>query len=231
MTQRKISVKAPFHETDCWIFDLDNTLYPAACDLFSQIDVRMGTFISELLGVDRVEARRIQKQYYYDHGTTLAGLMANEGVHPETFLNFVHDIDVTPIPPSPELRDALMRLPGRRIVYTNGSRTHAENVMARLGVADIFDGIYDIIASGYRPKPSPEPYDDLISLYGIDPRRAVMVEDIHRNLVPAHAMGMATVLIRTERHPPDLDDDGHIHHVADDLLAWLQAILAEEDPA
>lgn len=227
--QRKKTVKIPFHETDCWIFDLDNTLYPAACDLFSQIDERMGSFISDLLGVDRVAARRIQKQYYYEHGTTLAGLMANEGIQPEAFLDYVHDIDVTPIPPSPELREALSCLPGRRFVYTNGSRTHAENVMDRLGVAELFDGIYDIIASGYRPKPSPEPYGDLIRLYGIEPNRAVMVEDIHRNLVPAHAMGMGTVLIRTDRHPPELEDEDHIHHVADDLLAWLRTILAEDE--
>ncbi|MDA0661943.1 MAG: pyrimidine 5'-nucleotidase [Proteobacteria bacterium] len=226
--QKRTTMKSPLHETDCWIFDLDNTLYPASCDLFSQIDVRMGSFISDLLGVDRIEARRIQKQYYYEHGTTLAGLMANEGVHPDTFLEFVHDIDVTPVPPSPALLDALSQLPGRCIVYTNGSRRHAENVMARLGVSNAFTGIYDIIASGYRPKPSPEPYADMIRQFDINPARAVMFEDIHRNLKPAHDLGMGTVLIRTERHPPDLDDDDHIHHVADDLLAWLQAILAEE---
>jgi putative hydrolase of the HAD superfamily len=224
----KRTLSSPFHETDCWIFDLDNTLYPAACDLFSQIDVRMGSFISDLLGVDRVEARRIQKQYYYEHGTTLAGLMANEGVHPEAFLDFVHDIDVTPIPPSPALRESLSHLPGRRLVYTNGSLTHAENVMARLGVTDLFDGIHDIIASNYRPKPSPEPYDDFVRLYEIEPARAVMVEDMHRNLKPAHDLGMKTVLIRTERHSPEADDEDHIHHVVDDLQDWLDRILIED---
>ena len=213
-------------ETEFWVFDLDNTLYPADCDLFSQIDVKMGAFISAHCGIDRIDARKLQKRYYQEHGTTLAGLMANDGVHPEDFLEFVHDIDVSPVPPSPELRDALGRLPGRRFVYTNGSVKHAENVMDRLGVTDMFDGIYDITAAGYRPKPDPEPYSDFVQRFDIEPRRAVMVEDIARNLEPAHAMGMSTVLIRTSRYAETPDDD-HIHHVADDLLGWLRAILGD----
>ena len=219
-------INAPFHEIEHWIFDLDNTLYPAACDLFSQIDVRMMSFISNHLDIGLVEARLLQKRYYHDHGTTLAGLMANDGVHPDAFLDYVHDIDVTPVPPSPALRDALERLPGRRYVFTNGSHTHARNVMARLGVTELFDGIYDIAAAAYRPKPAPEPYDDMVGRFGIEPSRAVMVEDLHRNLKPAHDLGMRTVLIRTERHLPELDNADHIHHVADDLLGWLHDILA-----
>ncbi len=218
-------INAPFHETEHWIFDLDNTLYPAACDLFSQIDVRMMSFISSHLGIGPTEARVLQKRYYHEHGTTLAGLMANDGVHPNAFLDYVHDIDVTPVPPSPALRAALERLPGRRYVFTNGSRTHAENVMARLGVMEQFDGIYDIIAAQFRPKPAPEPYDDLIVRFGIEPARAVMVEDLHQNLKPAHDLGMQTVLIRTERYAAGLGCEDHIHHVADDLLAWLHEIL------
>lgn len=218
-------INAPFHETEHWIFDLDNTLYPAACDLFSQIDVRMMSFISSHLGIGPLEARVLQKRYYHEHGTTLAGLMANDGVHPNAFLDYVHDIDVTPVPPSPALRDALERLPGRRYVFTNGSRTHAENVMARLGVMEQFDGIYDIIAAQFRPKPAREPYDDMIVRFGIEPARAVMVEDLHQNLKPAHDLGMQTVLIRTERYAAGLSGEDHIHHVADDLLAWLHEIL------
>lgn len=210
--------------TDHWVFDLDNTLYPADCDLFSQIDVKMGAFISAHCGIDRIDARKLQKQYYRDHGTTLAGLMANDGVHPEDFLAFVHDIDVTPVPPSPELRDALSQLPGRGYVYTNGSVRHAENVMERLGVSDMFEGIYDITAAEYRPKPDPEPYRDFVQRFAIDPGKAVMVEDIARNLEPAHDMGMGTVLIRTARYE-ETPDDHYIHHVADDLLSWLHAIL------
>jgi putative hydrolase of the HAD superfamily len=218
----------PVDDTEYWIFDLDNTLYPADCDLFSQIDVRMGAFISAHFGIDRIEARKLQKRYYHEHGTTLAGLMANDGVHPDAFLDFVHDIDVTPVPPSPDLRDALAQLPGRRFVYTNGSVKHAENVMERLGVTEMFDGIYDIIAADYRPKPDPEPYRDFVRIFNIEPQRAVMVEDIARNLEPAHAMGMGTVLIRTARYDHTSGDDDHIHHIADDLMDWLRAILADD---
>ena len=215
-------------ETEHWIFDLDNTLYPADCDLFSQIDVRMGAFISEHFGIDRIAARELQKRYYHEHGTTLAGLMANDGIHPDAFLDFVHDIDVTPVPPSPELRDALESLPGKRYVYTNGSVKHAENVIERLGVSEMFDGIYDITAAEYRPKPDPAPYRDFVETFEIEPQRAVMVEDIAHNLEPAHAMGMRTVLIRTHRYT-ELPNDDYIHHVADDLLSWLQAILSSQD--
>ena len=215
---------SPLEDTEYWVFDLDNTLYPADCDLFSQIDVKMGAFISSHCGIDRIDARKLQKRYYLEHGTTLAGLMANDGVHPEDFLAFVHDIDVTPVPPSPELRDALGSLPGRRFVYTNGSVRHAENVMERLGITDMFEGIYDITAAGYRPKPDPAPYQDFVQRFDIEPRRAIMVEDIARNLEPAHDMGMGTVLIRTARYDETPDDD-YIHHVADDLLGWLQTIL------
>ena len=215
-------------ETDYWIFDLDNTLYPADCDLFSQIDVKMGAFISAHFGIDKIEARKLQKRYYLEHGTTLAGLMINDGIHPEAFLDFVHDIDVTPVPPSPSLRDALARLPGKRFVYTNGSVKHAEQVMERLGVAALFEGVYDIAAAGYRPKPDPEPYKDFVRSFGIEPNRAVMVEDIARNLEPAHAMGMGTVLIRTARYVEPPDDD-HIHHIADDLLVWLEDLLAADE--
>lgn len=227
MTEK--STKKPIlDEIEHWVFDLDNTLYPADCDLFSQIDVRMGAFISRQFGIDRIEARKLQKRYYHEHGTTLAGLMANDGVHPDAFLDYVHDIDVTPVPPSPELRDALGQLPGRRLVYTNGSVKHAENVMDRLGITDMFDGIYDIIAADYRPKPDPAPYEDFVRRFDVEPQRAVMVEDIARNLEPAHAMGMSTVLIRSKRYEESPDDD-YIHHVADDLLGWLQDILREND--
>ena len=210
--------------TKYWVFDLDNTLYPADCDLFSQIDVKMGAFISAHCGIDRIDARKLQKRYYREHGTTLAGLMANDGVQPEGFLAFVHDIDVTPVAPSPELRDALALLPGRRFVYTNGSVQHPENVMDRLGVTDMFEGVYDITAANYRPKPDPAPYQDFVQRFDIEPGLAIMVEDIARNLEPAHHLGMGTVLIRTARYD-EIPDNDYIDHVADDLLGWLRTIL------
>jgi putative hydrolase of the HAD superfamily len=124
-----------FHHVETWIFDLDNTLYPASCRLFDQIDVRMGEFISNLFEVDKVEARRIQKDYFYKYGTTLRGLMEEHKIDPDAFLDYVHDIDHTPIPANAKLAAHLEELPGRKLVFTNGTVRHAENVMHRIGVA------------------------------------------------------------------------------------------------
>ena len=214
----------PLADIADWIFDLDNTLYPARCNLFAQVDRRIGQFIEGRLGLDRVEARALQKQYFHEHGTTLAGLMANHAVDPGAFLEFVHDIDVSPVPPSVELDQALARLPGRKFIFTNGSTAHANRVMGRLGVTHHFDGIFDIIAAGYRPKPDPETYDKLIRHHGIVPGKAAMIEDLPRNLRPAAALGMTTVLVLTGEEWAETDAAGdHIHHVTDDLVGWLTA--------
>ncbi len=207
-----------------WIFDLDNTLYPARCNLFAQVDRRIGQFIEGRLGLDMVEARLLQKRYFREHGTTLAGLMANHAVDPGAFLEFVHDIDVSPVEPSPLLDQALSRLPGRKFIFTNGSTAHADRVTGRLGVTHHFEGVFDIIAADYRPKPDPETYDKLIRQHGIVPTRAAMIEDLPRNLRPAAALGMTTVLVLTGEEWAETDAAGdHIHHVTDDLVGWLNA--------
>ncbi len=216
---------AALQQAETWIFDLDNTLYPASCNLFAQVDEHIGAFIARFLKVDPAEAYRIQKQYFHDYGTSLRGLMLHHQVDPQSFLDFVHAIDVTSVPPSPDLEQALGRLPGRKIVFTNGSAKHAENVLARLGVGHRFDAIFDIVAADYFPKPEPFVYDVLVRRHWIDPKRAVMVEDLAKNLLPAHQMGMTTVLVRTEA---EWAQDGiageHVHHVIDDLVAWLHQI-------
>src|SRR5215510_13999037 len=140
---------ATLMQAETWIFDLDNTLYPASCNLFAQVDKHIGEFIARLLRVDAAEAHRIQKQYFRDYGTSLRGLMVHHDVDPRDFLEFVHAVDVTPVQPSPALEQALGRLPGRKIVFTNGSEKHAENVMARLGVSHRFDAVFDIVAADY----------------------------------------------------------------------------------
>ena len=208
---------------DCWIFDLDNTLYPASCNLFDQVDQRIGAFIADLLQVDAAEAKRLQKHYFSQYGTTLRGLMDHHGIAPGAFLDFVHAIDVTPVPPSPTLDAALRALDGRKLIFTNGSVAHAERVMARLGVAEHFTGVFDIVAADYQPKPNPATYAALIERHGVDPRAAAMFEDIPRNLVPAAALGMTTILVRTQSEWAAADEPGdHIHHVTDDLVAWLE---------
>ncbi len=178
-----------------WVFDLDNTLYPADCRLFDQIDRRMGEFISGLLGLDFPAARRIQKDYFHHYGTTLRGLMDNHGVDPDHFLTYVHEIDLSVVPESPALVAVLDRLAGRKLVFTNGPHSHAKNVLERLGVHGHFDGIFDVADAGYIPKPDPECYHALIASHGIDPKGAILFEDIARNLEPAADLGMTTVLV------------------------------------
>lgn len=218
-----------FDAVETWIFDLDNTLYPASCRLFDQIDERMGAFISDLLRVDRVEARRVQKQFFYEHGTTLRGLMTVHGIDPVAFLDFVHDIDHSPVCENRALARALESLPGRKLVFTNGTVAHAERVMDRLGVRSHFAGIFDIVHSDYIPKPSMGPYEKFVREHGIDARRAAMFEDIARNLEVPARLGMTTVLVTAEanedgnlinaRHGDT--EAGYIHHVTDDLAGFL----------
>lgn len=216
-------------DVEVWIFDLDNTLYPASCNLFAQVDRRIGAFIADHFGIPFEEARAMQKRFFREHGTTLRGLMVEHDVDPVPFLDYVHAIDVTPVAPSPRLDRALGRLEGRKIVYTNGSVRHAANVTERLGISHHFDTVFDIVEAGYVPKPDPRPYRDLVARHGIDPTRACMVEDIARNLAPAHAMGMTTVWVKTEADwaRPDRGGVGtgdHIDHAVDDLVDWLERV-------
>jgi len=207
---------------DAWLFDLDNTLYHHSCDLFAQMDERMQAFICETLSIDRVQARALQKGYYESHGTTLRGLMDHHGIDPHRFTEFVHEIDVTPVPPSPALDATLTHLPGRKIIFTNGSARHAENVMGRLGVAHHFEAVFDIAAANFVPKPAAESYRRVVERFGLAPHRTLMLDDAARNLVPAAALGMTTVWVRTELpHGLAGSDGDHVHHVADDLAAWL----------
>jgi putative hydrolase of the HAD superfamily len=221
-----------FSHVENWIFDLDNTLYPPSCDLFAQVDQRMTAFIGRYLDVDATEARRIQKDFYVEHGTTLSGLMKVHGLAPAEFLQFVHDIDVSAVTPDAAMGAAIRRLPGRKFVFTNGSVAHAENVIQRLGIAQAFDGIFDIVTARYEPKPQRGAYERLIEASGIDPVRAAMFEDIARNLEVPHALGMTTVWVRPgapgpERHQQishEGADGAHVHHVTDDLRSFLEAL-------
>lgn len=230
------AVPEAFAETRLWIFDLDNTLYPAHCNLFAQIDLRMSLFIQNLLGLGADEARKVQKQLYYDHGTTLAGLMAEHAVRPADFLDFVHDIDLSPVQHAPELSLAIAGLEGKKFIFTNGSRRHAERVAAKLGVLDRFDGIFDIAACGYIPKPKPEAFRRFLDFCDGDQCKAAMFEDLPHNLEAAHALGLTTVLVRSDYydHPSQraLKETGElpnfIHFETDDLARFLTEITPIE---
>ncbi len=214
---------------EAWVFDLDNTLYAARHNLFDLVDRKIGEFIETALNLDADGARRVQKAYFREYGTTLRGLMTNDGVDPEGFLDYVHDIDVSRVPPSPELDRALGRLDGRKVIFTNGSTSHAAKVMARLGVAHHFDGVFDIVEAEYLPKPHPETYAAMVERHAIEPRAAAMIEDIARNLEPASDMGMTTVWVRNDSPWGSEGSDGdHIDHVIDDLVDWLTEIVEDK---
>jgi len=223
-----------FARVQTWIFDLDNTLYPSECNLFAQVDQRMGAFIAEFLGVSVEEARRVQKDYYYRYGTTLAGLMREHKLPPERFLDFVHDIDLAPVCEAPALGAALERLPGRKFIFTNGSRAHAERVAAKLGVLHHFDELFDIVAGDYVPKPSAQAYDRFCQAHGVEAATSAMFEDIPHNLEAPHALGMATVLVRSSYfdHPSQKSIGEwrvlppHVHHITGDLTGFLEEVLA-----
>ncbi len=227
---------ADFDHVQTWIFDLDNTLYPAHCNLFDQVDQKMGEFISRFLDVDRVEARRMQKKYYHEYGTTLSGLMNCHGMEPGPFLDFVHDIDHTAIPVDHDLNDTLSRLEGDKYVFTNGSVRHAENVMNRIGITHHFLDIFDIVAADYVPKPEARTYEKFLAATGIESASSAMFEDISKNLICPHDLGMKTVLVRSpeERradHSNEWDgvgaDEPHVHHVTDDLVRFLQPLTLD----
>jgi putative hydrolase of the HAD superfamily len=206
---------------DIWLFDLDNTLYHPRCDLFGQIDVRMGQYIQKFLGVDALEARTVQKDYFRQHGTTLCGLMANHSIEPHSFLNFVHDIDVSVVPKAPELANALAALPGRKLIFTNGDRPYAQRVMAQLGIDHLFDDIHCIIDAGFAPKPQPEAYQRIVQKYELAGDRTVFVEDMARNLKPAKQLGWKTVWIDNGSEWGNIDTGDYIDYTISDLPAWL----------
>lgn len=213
---------------DTWIFDLDNTLYPARCNLFDQIDYRMTAFIADHLKLTPVDARKLQKDYYFKHGTSLRGLMVEHDMTPEPFLDFVHDIDVSALPQAPHMAEALLKLPGQKIVYTNGSIKHAENVLGQLGLDAHIDVLHGIDTSDYIPKPDPHGYHLMMERHQIDPERSVMVEDSVKNLVTAKELGMTTVLVEDvpsqERFTsPDHHQAAreHVDIFIDDTGHWL----------
>jgi putative hydrolase of the HAD superfamily len=209
-----------------WIFDLDNCLYPASSGLFSLIDERMTAYIERLLGCGPEEARRTQKRHFHTHGTTLAGLMKEHAVDPHDFLSDVHDVPLDRVKGNQRLAALLPRLPGRRFVFTNGDAPYARRVLEAIGVHDQFDDLHDIHAVDYRAKPDPHGYALLCERFGIDPRHALLVDDMARNLVPAKQLGMTTVWVD---NGSERGDDGYdpaiVDHRVEDVADWLECIL------
>ena len=219
---------------DAWIFDLDNTLYSGDVEFFSQIDKKMTAFISDYLSLPKIEARVLQKQYLAKYGTSLAGLMNVHNMDPAEFLHHVHDIDLSVLRPDPQMRRGINKLTGRKFIFTNGSRQHAKNVGDRLGISDLFDGIFAIEDTGYIPKPQQAPYEQFVSAFDINPARAFMAEDTVRNLEIPKSMGMSTLLITSDMdwsHEPKesrphsgKNVPSYVDMHTNDLAAWLAAL-------
>ena len=219
-----------FRHIGTWIFDLDNTLYPARSNLFAEIEQRMNIFLMRELKLEEAEAKALRRKYYSAYGSTLSGLVAHHTIDPEAFLAYVHDIDLSVLTPDPALAKAIARLPGKRYVFTNGCRNHAERVLEKTGLSGLMDGIWDIRNMAFKPKPQPEAYASIVAETGIDPATAVLFEDMAVNLAPAYALGMTTVWLANGSAWSDQGPDtvreasGHIHHTIDDLGDFLQTI-------
>ena len=217
----------PLADIETWIFDLDNTLYPASCRLFDRIQARMQRFVAERLELSPEAALAVQKSYFRRYGTTMRGLMTVDRVDPVEFLHFVHDVDLSCVPEDPVLAVALAALPGCKLVHTNGSTAHAERLLVHLGIAESFSGIVDVAAAGFEPKPAPTGYLELLRRHRVLPETALMVEDIALNLVPAAALGMTTAWLRGTVDWAAAGAEGrHIHYVVDDLGSFLAGAVS-----
>jgi putative hydrolase of the HAD superfamily len=221
-----------FDHIDTWVFDLDNTLYPHHVNLWQQVDARIGEFVGQHLNVSPEQARWIQKDYYRRYGTTMRGMMTEHGISADAFLAYVHQIDHSPLEPNPAMGAAIAKLPGRKLILTNGSTDHAGAVLARLGIGAHFEAIFDIIAAELEPKPAPQTYQKFLRLHGVDPATSAMFEDLARNLAVPHELGMTTVLVVPDgtreviREDWELEgrDAGHVDYVTDDLTGFLQRL-------
>jgi putative hydrolase of the HAD superfamily len=232
-------MKSPraFTHVDAWVFDLDNTLYPHHVNLWQQVDKRIGEFVSAWLNVSADEARRIQKDYYRRYGTTMRGMMTEHGVRADDYLAYVHQIDHSPLEPNAAMGAAIAKLPGRKLILTNGSTDHADAVLARLGIGEHFEAVFDIVAAELEPKPALQTYQKFLELHGVNPAKSAMFEDLARNLVVPHQLGMTTVLVVPDgskevvREDWELEgrDAEYVDHVTDDLTRFLER-LAQISP-
>ncbi|UTW55178.1 pyrimidine 5'-nucleotidase [Kordiimonas sp. SCSIO 12610] len=215
-----------FQHVKTWVFDLDNTLYPAENNLFSQVDINITNYVSKLLDLPFDDARKIQKKYLLEHGTTLNGLIHNHSVNAAHYLDSVHDIDFAPIARDLILDQALQNLEGRKVIFTNADTPYAEKVLERIGIAHHFDGIFDIIAADLAPKPEVSTYDRFFDVFAIDPKQSVMFEDMVRNLIPAKQAGMGTVWVNTGSPWGEADYDASVINVeTKQLTPWLDEFV------
>ena len=224
-----------FTHVETWVFDLDNTLYPREINLWQQVDVRIRDYVAQFLKVSTDDAYRIQKDYYLRYGTTMRGMMEEHAMDHQAYLDFVHTIDHSLLEPNPALGHAIAALPGRKLILTNGSREHAIRTAEKLGIHDLFEDVFDIVAADLLPKPYAETYEKFFARHGVDPKGAAMFEDIAHNLEVPHARGMVTTLVvprseeEVQREVWEIatGSEPHIDFVTDDLAAFLEAVVVQ----
>ena len=214
-----------FNSIKYWIFDLDNTLYSGQTKVFSEVDKKMSAFISKKMNVDLVKAKEIQKKYFYEYGTTLSGLMKQDGIDPHDFLKFVHDIDIEWLPKDLKLKEELIKIKEKKYIFTNGSHAHVENVTKQLGINGLFDGAFDIVDANFVPKPHMDPYKKIIEKFDIEPTKSILIEDIAHNLEQAKKLGMKTCWLENEESFAKKDaDKPYIDYKIKNLPSFLQKI-------
>ena len=212
-------------EIKYWIFDLDNTLYSGQTKVFSEVDKKMSSFISEKFNVDLIEAKKIQKEYFYEYGTTLSGLMKKKNVNPNEFLEFVHDIDISWLPKDEFLRQELIKIKEKKYIFSNGSHAHINNVTKQLGINGLFDGAFDITDGDFIPKPHINPYKKLIHKFNLNPKQSILIEDIAHNLEQAKNLGMKTCWLENDEAFAKKDaDKAYIDYKINNLPSFLQKI-------
>lgn len=200
------------------IFDLDETLYPRNAGLMQAIGARIRLYMIERMDFSSEEAEARRARYFRLYGTSLRGLMIEEVVDREDYLAYVHDLDLTAyIGPNPALAAMLRRIPLVKSVFTNATEEHARRVLSILGVADQFSEIFDIRATDFLNKPDPQAYQRILTALDAHPRECVLVEDSPRNLHPARALGMWTVLV-------DHADCDEVDYCIDDILKADQVV-------
>ncbi|WP_112662847.1 pyrimidine 5'-nucleotidase [Microvirga flavescens] len=226
---KPVSETRTFAHVDVWVFDLDNTLYPHTSRIWPQIDERITLYIADMFGLDGMSAKALQKYFYYKYGTTLRALIDEHGIDPHHFLDFAHDIDHTSLEANLNLGTAIGSLPGRKLILTNGSRKHAENVAKKLGILDHFEDVFDIAAADFVPKPERRAYESFLDKHAVDPARAAMFEDLAKNLIVPRELGMMTTLVVPKTVDPfreafeqDAVPEPYIDFITDDLTVFLK---------
>ena len=221
----------PFSTIDTWVFDLDDTLYPASSNFFPQIAERMGLYVADRFDLPLAEAKKEQRRLFLEYGTTLSGLVAERGINVDEYAEFLMQVDYGRIPHSPALVEAVRKLPGRVLIFTNGFKEHAEACLNQLGFAHSdFEAIADIRTIAFKPKPRPIAFETFFSEHGVDPKTSIFFEDSPKNLRTAKELGMKTAHLVTDTAWGNMgleDGDGFIDHSVLDLTAFLNDTVLE----